>query len=57
MAWAWERGEMPVFASVAPGNLPSLAVVRRFGFVKTGVQIDEIDGEELVFEITRTPPR
>jgi RimJ/RimL family protein N-acetyltransferase len=46
-----------LFASVAPGNLPSLAVVRRFGFVQTGVQIDEIVGEELVFEITRTPPR
>ncbi len=46
-----------LFASVVPGNLPSLAVVRRFGFVQTGVQIDEIVGEELVFEITRTPPR
>jgi RimJ/RimL family protein N-acetyltransferase len=38
---------------VAPSNPPSLAVVRKVGFVQTGVQMDEIDGEELVFEITR----
>jgi ribosomal-protein-alanine N-acetyltransferase len=53
VAWAWERGEMTVFASVGPSNPPSLAVVRRVGFVQTGVQMDEIDGEELVFEVTR----
>jgi RimJ/RimL family protein N-acetyltransferase len=53
VAWAWERGEMTVFASVAPINPPSLAVVRKVGFVQTGVQMDEIDGEELVFEVTR----
>ncbi len=55
VAWAWERGERTVFASVPPGNLPSLAVVRKVGFVHTGVQMDEIDGEELVFEVTRPP--
>ena len=53
MAWVWERGEMTVFASVASSNPPSLAVVRKVGFVQTGVQMDERDGEELVFEITR----
>ncbi len=53
VAWAWERGEMTVFASVAPANLASLAVVRKVGFVQTGVQMDEIDGQELVFEVTR----
>jgi RimJ/RimL family protein N-acetyltransferase len=44
---------MTVFASVAPANLASLAVVRKVGFVQTGVQMDEIDGQELVFEVTR----
>ena len=55
MAWAWARGEMTVFASVAPANLASLAVVHKVGFVQAGVQMDEIDGEQLVFEVTRPP--
>ena len=55
VAWAWARGEMTVFASVAPANLASLAVVHKVGFVQAGVQMDEIDGEELVFEVTRPP--
>ena len=38
-------------ASVAPDNVPSLAVVAKFGFRQVGVQIDDIDGEELVFEL------
>ncbi|MFN2588381.1 MAG: GNAT family N-acetyltransferase [Actinomycetota bacterium] len=37
-------------AAVSPGNGPSLALVSKLGFVQTGVQWDEIDGEELVFE-------
>jgi [ribosomal protein S5]-alanine N-acetyltransferase len=49
--WAWLQGERVVFASVSPDNAASLAVVRKIGFVQTGVQMDEIDGEELVFEI------
>ncbi len=56
VAWAWERGEMTVFAAVAPANLPSLAVVRKVGFVQTSVQIDEIDGQELVFEVSAPGP-
>lgn len=52
VAWAWEQGERTVFASVAPSNPASLAVVRKVGFVQTGVQVDDVDGEELVFEIT-----
>ena len=38
-------------ASVAPGNVASLALVGRLGFVQTGSQWDEEDGEELVFEL------
>lgn len=50
----WARGEEGVIdfiASVAPDNGPSLAVVRKLGFVQTGEQWDEEDGLELVFEL------
>jgi [ribosomal protein S5]-alanine N-acetyltransferase len=51
MEWALaERGVHRFVASVAPGNEPSLAIVRRLGFVQTGEQWDEEDGLELVFE-------
>ncbi len=39
--------------SVAPDNEPSLALVRKLGFVRTGERMDEEDGLELVFELTR----
>jgi [ribosomal protein S5]-alanine N-acetyltransferase len=54
VSWAWKQGEDVVFASVSPHNAASLAVVRKLGFVCTGVQMDEIDGEELVFQISRS---
>jgi [ribosomal protein S5]-alanine N-acetyltransferase len=50
--WAHEREGITRFlASVAPTNAPSLAVVRKLGFVETGSRIDEVDGLELVFEL------
>ena len=52
IGWARaERGIRHFVASVAPDNVPSLALVRRLGFVQTGTQWDEEDGEELVFEL------
>lgn len=51
--FAWARAEHGITrfrASVSPTNQPSLAVVRKLGFRRTGVQWDEVDGEELVFE-------
>jgi RimJ/RimL family protein N-acetyltransferase len=48
---AREHGVRRFRASVSPGNVPSLAIVRGLGFRQTGVQIDDIDGEELVFEL------
>jgi RimJ/RimL family protein N-acetyltransferase len=48
---AREHGIKRFRASVAPGNVASLAVIRRLGFHQTGVQIDDIDGEELVFDL------
>jgi len=52
--FAWARavhGITRFRASVSPTNAPSLAVVRKLGMTRTGVQWDEIDGEELVFDL------
>jgi [ribosomal protein S5]-alanine N-acetyltransferase len=50
-AWAHEEHGITRFrASVSPANGASLAVVRKLGLRRTGVQWDEIDGEELVFQ-------
>ncbi len=52
LEWAaWEHGIRRFRASVAPSNEASLAVVSRLGFRQTGTRWDEIDGEELVFEL------
>lgn len=53
LAWAETQGVHRFRASVAPGNAASLAVIRSFGFEQVGSQIDEIDGEELVFHLDR----
>ena len=50
-AWAFGQGEREVYASVAPHNAPSLAVVRALGFQQVGTQEDEVDGLELVFAV------
>jgi RimJ/RimL family protein N-acetyltransferase len=55
--WAAREREIRHFvASVAPSNEPSLAIVRRLGFRRTGSQWDEQDGLELVFELERQGP-
>jgi hypothetical protein len=38
---------------VGPWNTPSLGLIRGLGFKRVGVQIDEVDGKELVFELER----
>ena len=48
---AREHGVSRFRASVSPNNVPSLAIIRGLGFRQTGVQMDDIDGEELVFEL------
>jgi RimJ/RimL family protein N-acetyltransferase len=48
--FAREQGARTARASIAPGNVASLALAASFGFVRTGEQWDEIDGRELVFE-------
>jgi ribosomal-protein-alanine N-acetyltransferase len=50
---AEERGVRHYIASVSPSNDPSLAIVRKLGFVQTGERMDDEDGLELVFELER----
>ena len=52
---AAEHGIRRFVASVSPTNDASLALVRGFGFVQTGEQMDEIDGLELVLEADWPP--
>ena len=49
--WAFAQEEPELYASVAPDNQPSLAVVRSLGFTLVGTQSDEVDGLELVFAL------
>ena len=53
--WARKQGVERFRASVSPDNSASLAVVRGFGFRQTGIQLDDIDGEELVFDLDGWP--
>jgi ribosomal-protein-alanine N-acetyltransferase len=49
LGWLLGRGVHSVIASVRPDNEPSLAILRRRGFVEYGFQIDDEDGLELLF--------
>jgi ribosomal-protein-alanine N-acetyltransferase len=49
--WAEKQGIQRFVASVSPGNEPSLAIIRRLGFVRTGEHWDDEDGLEHVFEL------
>ena len=51
IAWARTQGIAHFVASVAPDNEPSLAIIRKLGFVRTGKHIDPEDGLEHVFEL------
>ncbi len=54
--WAHEQGVDRFRASVAPDNVGSLAFVKGLGFRQVGVQIDDIDGKELVLELDGWQP-
>ena len=53
LEWAESQGCHRFRASVSPDNDASLAIIRAFGFHQVGVQMDEFDGEELVFHLDR----
>jgi RimJ/RimL family protein N-acetyltransferase len=56
---AFARREAPQLtgfvASIAPVNAPSLAVVRRLGFVRVGEHDDPEDGLEHVYALRLAP--
>jgi [ribosomal protein S5]-alanine N-acetyltransferase len=51
LGWARTQGIHHFVASVAPDNAPSLAIILKLGFVRTGEHIDPEDGLEHVFEL------
>jgi RimJ/RimL family protein N-acetyltransferase len=53
--WSWAINQPGVKSfryTVSPDNAPSIKVIKYFGFTFTGVQIDEEDGPENVYEIS-----
>ena len=49
--WAYrEHGVTRFRAATAPDNVASQGVLARFGFREVGIQMDEYDGAELVFQ-------
>jgi RimJ/RimL family protein N-acetyltransferase len=48
--WAASHGARVLRASIAPDNAPSIALVRRAGFLRVGEQIDDVDGLEIIWE-------
>jgi RimJ/RimL family protein N-acetyltransferase len=53
--WTWavdQPGVKSFRYTVSPDNAPSIKVIEYFGFPFTGVQIDEEDGPENVYEIS-----
>ena len=51
-----EHGVHRFRAAIALDNEASLAVVARLGFHQVGVQRDDVDGTELLFELDDWPP-
>ena len=50
--WASQKPGVEVFrASISPDNAASRALVQGLGFIEVGVQEDEIDGTEIIFEV------
>ena len=53
--WSWaidQPGVKSFRYTVSPDNAPSIKVIEYFGFPFTGVQIDDEDGPENIYEIT-----
>ena len=53
--WATERGARQFRAAVAQDNVASLAVVARLGFRRADVQLDDLGGAEIIFDLDRWP--
>lgn len=57
LQWAGAHGARRCLASTRPDNLASQTVLGRLGFVRTGEQMDEVDGLEWVYELELAPVR
>ena len=53
--WATQRGARQFRAAVAQDNVASLAVVARLGFRRADVQLDDLGGTEIIFDLDRWP--
>ena len=54
---AHEPAVRTVRATVAPDNVASRDLVLQYGFVRVGVQWDDEDGLEVVYEVAVRAPR
>ena len=54
LRWGAENGAARCLASIRPDNTPSLRLTEQLGFVRTGEQVDEIDGLEWIFTLELT---
>jgi RimJ/RimL family protein N-acetyltransferase len=53
--WSWactQPGVSTLRYTVSPNNAPSQQIIQKFGFTHVGVQIDEEDGPEDIFEMS-----
>ena len=53
--WRWvcaQEGVKILRYTVSIANLPSIALVNKFGFTRVGEQLDEIDGPEAIYEMS-----
>jgi RimJ/RimL family protein N-acetyltransferase len=53
--WRWvvlQPGVSTLRYTVSPTNLPSVAIIKKFGFHHQGQQMDEIDGPEDIYEMS-----
>lgn len=53
--WNWactQPGVRTLRYTVSPDNLPSQRIIQKFGFAQVGVQIDDEDGPEDIFELS-----
>lgn len=57
IGWGSAQGAARCLASTAPDNAASQAVLARLGFVRTGEQMDEVDGLEWVYALELVPVR
>ncbi len=54
--WAGQLGVSTFILSISPANVPSIALAEKLGAEEMGRQMDEKDGEEIIFAFQRVLP-